>query len=386
MASTTLAKIGKTKLVVGADMEDSIASQAPFDIRAQYIASPVLDGSGTCNRCDASCTVNGVSCEWGSCGWWGCWHGTSAAPGEDVRKFIAKSQARNQVPLFTYYTLLFTTGWVEGPATINRTQEVALMRRYLNDFRIFLQQIGNARAMVHIEPDFWAYAQQMQVERQMASDPRLIPSAVNSANATDCSSQENNIAGLAKCMIAMTRKYAPNALVGLHGSSWATNWDATANTNPSFDVAGEARKLGNYLLALGGANTDFIAIDASDRDAGYYEKEKGRNTWWDKTNTKLPHFRQALTWAKALSQSLGKPNLWWQVPLGNMNQNNTKYHYQDNRVEYFMANISEIAQSNGMGITFGAGEETQTNPSTDGNYMVPRAQNYFNSGGVPACQ
>jgi len=44
----------------------------------------------------------------------------------------------------------------------------------------------------------------------------------------------------------------------------------------------------------------------SDRDAGYYQQQ-GRNTWWDDTNATLPNFHQVFTWAKSVSDTVGKP-------------------------------------------------------------------------------
>jgi hypothetical protein len=34
---------------------------------------------------------------------------------------------------------------------------------------------------------------------------------------------------------------------------------------------------------------------------------------------------------------------------------------------------------------FGAGEQAQTNPSTDLNHLLQRTNNYFINNGVPAC-
>ncbi|HYO66148.1 MAG TPA: hypothetical protein VEU33_08705, partial [Archangium sp.] len=71
--------------------------------------------------------------------------------------------------------------------------------------------------------------------------------------------------------------------------------------------------------AAGAAQGDFIVVETSDRDAQWYQVRLGEpNHWWDASNTTLPHFHQALRWSRALSERVGKPHLWWQVPLGNM--------------------------------------------------------------------
>jgi len=76
-----------------------------------------------------------------------------------------------------------------------------------------LQKIGTRPALLHIEPDFWGYVEQLN------SDPHAVAAKVTTANPTDCASYENSAAGVARCMIHMVRVYAPSAKVGLHASA-----------------------------------------------------------------------------------------------------------------------------------------------------------------------
>jgi hypothetical protein len=62
--------------------------------------------------------------------------------------------------------------------------------------------------MLHIEPDLWGFV------RSVNGDPHAVPAQVRTANPADCASQENSAAGVARCMIAMARKYAPHVAVG----------------------------------------------------------------------------------------------------------------------------------------------------------------------------
>jgi hypothetical protein len=280
--------------------------------------------------------------------------------------------------MFTYYEILQSSNAAEGVGEVQAANGVTLMTRYFADWRFLLEQIGQSTAIVHIEPDFWGYAE------QMASDPTTLPAAVASANPTDCSSMPNTIAGMGQCMVAMTRRYAPHALVGLHASAWATNVDVTANTAATFDVAGEAVKVAAFLGACGENDADLVVVETSDRDAGYYQS-LGRDTWWDATNATLPDFHQDLSWVKALTEALGKPALYWQTPLGNMSQNNTTNHWQDNRVDYFFANMDELAAAHAVGVAFGAGAADQTLPETDGNNLVSKTNAYSAEGGQPFC-
>ena len=186
---------------------------------------------------------------------------------------------------------------------------------------------------------------------------------------------------MGRCMIAMVRKYAPHALVGLHASAWSTNIDVAGNTSASLDVAGEAAKTAAFLAACGESSADLVIVETSDRDAGYYQTVQNRNTAWDATNATLPDFHQDFAWVKALTEALGKPALYWQTPLGNASQNNTANHYKDNRVDYFFGHMGELAGAHAIGAAFGAGAGDQTTPESDGGNFVTKAKAYFASAG-----
>jgi hypothetical protein len=305
-------------------------------------------------------------------------------PGQYVIGFDANAAQATpaQTPMFTYYEILQTaletlTNFQEGKqeATV-AANDVGIMTRYFNDWRFLLQKVGQTLAILHIEPDFWGYAE------QAGADPTQLPAAVASGNATDCGSMPNTIAGMGKCMVAMVRKYAPHALVGLHASAWASNMDVALNTNAGLDVAGEATKVATFLAACGESDADLVIVEASDRDAGYYQTVQNRNTWWDATNATLPSFHQDFAWVKALTEALGKPALYWQMPLGNMSQNNTANHYKDNRVDYFFAHWSEVAGAHAIGAAFGAGAGDQTLPETDGMHLITLTQGYSGASGA----
>jgi len=382
LGSAVLQALGKDHLLVGGSMADVTAAAAPFDLRYDYISGGFFDGSSPCTSCATGCTAAGKSCANAvGCGWWGCWQYDKDPPGGYVRSFASATAkaAPPQIPMITYYEILQASGVKEGTAEATQAaDDPALMGRYFADWRFLLQQIGQSIAILHIEPDFWGYAEQAN------ADPHSTPAAVASANATDCGSLENSIAGLGRCMIAMVRKYAPNALVGLHASAWGTNVDVTANTDPTFDVAGEAQKLASFLAACGEADADLVVVETSDRDAGYYQSQ-GRDTWWDATNAKLPDFHQDFAWVKALTEALNKPALWWQTPLGNMSLNNTTNHWQDNRVDYFFGHMDELAGAHGLGAAFGAGAGDQTTPETDNGNFLDKAKAYFGGGGQKLC-
>jgi len=284
-----------------------------------------------------------------------------------------------QVPMISYYTQLQGSRVQEGAQQITvAARDAAFMARYLADYRFVLQQIGSAVALIHVEPDFWGYAQ------QLSSDPHSLPAAVASANPADCAGQESSIAGLGRCFIAMARKYAPNAKVGLHASGWGANYDVTLNTDASYDVAGNGRRTGAFFKALGADASDFVALYASDRDAGYFQKQD-RNTWWDAANVKLPNFHQALQWGKAVAEAVGKPVLWWNLPVGNTALDDSPLHYRDNRVDYFLTHMQELADSHAVAAIFGPGASDQTTAESDGGNLKAKARAYAASR-TPFCQ
>jgi hypothetical protein len=348
-------------LLIGAQMEDATAAAAPFDVRYLYLAGGIPPVAACVSSCNAAA----------SCGnWWGCWQDQSKAPGLYATDFIAKGAAakwqgvaRPQTPMFTYYEILHSSGVHDGTEEVTALNDVGFLTRYFDDWRFLLQKIGSTQAMLHVEPDFWGYV------RQVNANPHAIPAPVAAANPTDCGGQESSVAGFARCMIAMVRKYAPNAAVGLHASNWLA---------PYVDKDGQV--LGNFMLALGAGDSDFVATDPSDRDAGYYQS-LGRNTWW--TDTDAVNY---LAWSKLLADTVGKPTVMWQIPLGNMSQNNTTNHWQDNRVDWLFAHLTDVSKSGVAALLFGAGEGQQTTPESDGGNLVTKTKANWQAGGTALCR
>jgi hypothetical protein len=381
LGASLLGALGRTKMIVGGAMADSTANLAPFDVRYEYVAGGLQDGPGPCPSC-LSCTAKGVSCTsggGGGCDWWGCYQDDQVPPGRFVSGFAASNQSATppRIPMFTYYQFLQASGANEGADEIAHAADAGLMSRYLADWRFLLQQVGMATALLHVEPDFWGYAQ------QQTNDATAVPAAVASANPTDCGGQPNTIAGLGKCMIAMVRRYAPNAKVGLQASVWATKLDPIGDA--SVDATGEAKKVAAFLAACGGGGSDFVVVETSDRDGGYYETVEHKRATWDAANSTLPNFHRDFEWVKALTEALGVPALYWQTPLGNAAQNDTPNHYTDNRVDYFFTHMGELARAHAVGALFGAGAGDQTSPESDGSNFVDKAKAYFAAGGQQLC-
>ena len=381
LGASLLSDLGKNRLLVGASMQDATAKSAPFDIRYTYLSGGFFDGNSPCASCATNCSAGGTSCNNGGpgCSWWGCWQYDQDPPGAYARNFFGTAQGDGQIPMITYYEILQASGVNEGaPEVTQAATNASLMTRYFADWRFLLQQIGTATVLLHIEPDFWGYAE------QVGPDPHALAAAVASANPTDCGSEENSIAGMGRCLIAMVRKYAPNARVGLHASAWSTSIDVAMNSNASLDVAAEAKKTAAFLVACGADQSDYVVVEASDRDAGYYQSI-GRNSWWDDTNQTLPNFHQDFAWLTALAEAANKPLLDWQLPVGNMSLPNTTNAWKDNRVDYFFAHTQELAATHMVGFAFGAGAGDQTTPESDNGNLVAKTKAYSGSGGQQLC-
>jgi len=352
--------MGSSKLRIGGQMADSTAAAAPFDVRYAYVHSQPASSQACYSAplCTDACGG----------GWWGCWAGNTTAPGtyvtwwnKQVTQATWQNAPREQIFFWTWYSLRDlgdAAGQGDGPGEVVAINRLDLLTRYMDDYRFFLQKIGNSRAMVDMEPDFWGYVKSL-------GNPHQVAAQVSAANPTDCAAQENSAAGLARCMISMAHKYAPNTTVGMHVSCW--DW----STNP--------QGCGQFYVDLGAKNADFLVADVSDRDAGWYDKLNHSGYWWGVQN----HAVDTLAFYKRVSEDIGKPMVLWQIPLGNMAQNNTTNHYQDDKVDYLFAHPDDVAASHIVALLFGAGQQEQTSPETDGGNLINKTINYWKLGGTP---
>ncbi|MEV7021670.1 RICIN domain-containing protein [Kitasatospora sp. NPDC093558] len=351
--------MGSSTVLVGGSMSDASASAAPFDVQYAYVHSQPAPSSDyyTAARCKDAWT-----------GWWGCWNGSTTAPGTYVTWRDAKAaqetyqgKPRPQKFLWTWYSLRDlgdAAGQGDGPGEVQAINRADLLTRYLNDYRFFLQKIGNNQDMIDIEPDFWGYVRSL-------GDPHQVAAQVKAANPTDCGSQENSAAGLAQCLISMAHKYAPNTAAGMHLSC--------------FDWQQNTPQCVKDYAHLGAQNADFLATDESDRDAGWYAQPAhgGLDHFW--TDQKAA---ARLAFYKTMAESVGKPVVVWQIPVGNMAQNDTLNHYKDDKVDWFFSHMDQVANAHIAGLMFGAGQQEQTTVETDGGNLINKTTAYHNSGGT----
>jgi Calx-beta domain len=266
---------------------------------------------------------------------------------------VANSAAAvGAIPMYTQYQMAN-----DGDGNLAGLSDSTFMATYWSRAKLMFTEIAalNKPALINFEPDFWGYA-----ERQApGGDPTKLAALVNTN--PDCATLPNNVSGVAACLIAMARQYAPLAYVGFPPSGWGG--DTTA------DVVA-------FMNAVGAQNADFVVEQTLDRDAGCREVSPqpsyctGTGTWyWDETNQTHPNFQDHLAEAQAFHTGIGNlPIIWWQTPEGvpATTPGGTDFHYRDNRVHYFLTHPAELTAVGGLAIVFGVGENHQTNITTDG--------------------
>src|SRR6185369_7639309 len=91
------------------------------------------------------------------------------------------------------------------------------MARFWADLDLLARRLAafDQPAIVHLEPDFWGYAQQ----NSPGGDPHGFAAQVK-VNA-HCADLPDDLTGVGRCAIRIFHSGAPKVVVGLHGSNWA---------------------------------------------------------------------------------------------------------------------------------------------------------------------
>jgi len=239
----------------------------------------------------------------------------------------------------------------------------AYMKQYWDAAKLLMTHYAelDTPALVHLEPDFWAYAQQ-----RSKGDPSTVPVHLH----PDCKDLPADLSGMARCWVKLARDNAPKVLVGLHASEWAANG---------------GKEVGGFLTKLGVAEADLVVIDILDRDAGCFEDGKlpqcmrGGSFYLDESNKTSPNYAERLAFAKDVHEATDKPILWWQLPFGvpSDTPGGTPGHFRDNKVHYLFSHIQEFVDAGGVGATFGTGAGDQTFVTTDGDQFKKAVTAYF---------
>jgi hypothetical protein len=295
---------------------------------------------------------------------WGSWKDWNAE-GSFINIVTDTADAHGVVPMISLYSMAAAG---EGNIIDALQDEVVFEPGYWGDVRLLFKRLGlfGKPAVVHFEPDFWAFA-----EQKSHGDPTSMKVKLRAA-APECADSSEDLVGMGYCLIRLARMYAPKAIIGFHASQWA-------NGDPNATAA--------FLKKVGADRTDVIFADMLDRDAGCFEAkvdpncQRGGEFYWDETNTKSPNFHEYLAWSKAISVGVGRPMMWWQIPFGVPSDipGGTADHYRDNRVHYIFSHIQEFVDAGGLGAVFGVGTGNQTTPDTDGGQFKDAVTKYFQS-------
>ena len=287
----------------------------------------------------------------------GSWPTWNSPDGAYVTYVSANVKAAGAVPLFTLYQMAS-----RGEGNLEAINDPSFMASYWAQVKLMYQKIGETGqpTLVNLEPDFWGFT----LAGAPDGDPAKLPARVSMV--TECASQPDNVAGLAGCLLALGRTYAPKARIGFPPSSWGR--DATA--------------VGNFMLKVGADKADFIVAQTSDRDAGCFEVAPppaecaGRGNgpfYWDEANVATPNFRQNLDEWSAIRSALGNlPVLYWQTPMGvpSATPGGTPGHFRDNHVQYMLTHASEYTAKGVFAIVFSGGGSTSANINTDGGQFA----------------
>src|SRR5690606_34107173 len=145
-------------------------------------------------------------------------------PGGYFAQIIAEVDLeKGSTPMSTVYAMAG-----QGENNLSVLVDDDYMGPYWESATLWMERYAelDAPALVHLEPDFWAYAQ------RQSSDPSRIPARLH----PDCDGLPQDVSGMARCWFKLARENAPKVVIGLHASEWA---------------ADSGDEVGEFLVALG---------------------------------------------------------------------------------------------------------------------------------------
>jgi len=319
------------------------------------------------------------------------WQNWNSPPGAYAANFMNSSGANGYVPVFTYYELLQSlpsTGSNESDRDFSNLNNTSTMAAFYANFKLLLQTAGayGKAVVVHVEPDLWGYLEQ----RAGGQDASTLTASVASSGFAEAAGIPNTAQGFAWTLLKLRDMYAPNAILALHASAWGSGIDIASSTDPTVNPASVADATAAFLNSAGitsnpyGSTWDVVFNDLDDHDAGWWEAQGSDNAnlthWWDPTNTKFPNFSRYLAWVGELRAKTARPQIAWQVPVGNqyyLTMNNTCGHYQDNVAQYFISHPNDLFNAGLIAVLFGAGNACQT------TYTDTQGDGVTNNSGAP---
>ncbi|HEX9364502.1 MAG TPA: hypothetical protein VGA47_12045 [Candidatus Dormibacteraeota bacterium] len=306
---------------------------------------------------------------------WLTWQDPAKPPGQFALDYMTSSvlPPAAYIPIFTWYQLLQSTpstGGNELERDYNNLNNASTMSTYYASFKILMQKAGQygGQVVVHVEPDLWGYMQQ----KAAGAGATAVSAKVRSSGFAEAAAFSDNLAGFSSALEYLRDTYAPNALLATHASMWSSSIDIASDTRTSIDARAEADKTAAFLNSAGAGSWDAVFNDVDDHNAAWWELascgtppcvNQWFTHWWDPNNINFPNFSRYLAWVDQLHQRTVKPQVVWQVPMGNqyfLTMNNTCGHYQDNVAPYFIAHAGDLFSAGLVAVLFGPGNSCQT--------------------------
>ena len=294
----------------------ALAASGGFGLRYQYLSGGVNTGKG-----------------------WQTW-----SPGATfVDGYVSESLSHGLLPVFTYYMLLQSapgnTLGQERQGDLTNLATRATMRAYFEDLETFLRHAGAFApqpVVLHLEPDLWGYLQQSARN----DDARTVGALVSATGLPELHGLPNDAAGLAQAIVRLRNMLAPNVLLAYHLSVFGTGKDLLVDKPSPSEVDQLAARSARFYRSLH-ARFDVIFAEFTSRDAGYGEvvlHDHGAS-WWHPAD-----YERERRYLADVVRLTGKRVVLWQIPIGNTlmrAMNNTRFHYQDNHVQWLLDYPSE---------------------------------------------
>jgi hypothetical protein len=252
------------------------------------------------------------------------------------------------------------------------------MASFYQDFRLALERLGGGTyggiqgfghtAILHVEPDLSGYVEQAVLDTSnhcfgfctaQGNNPAYLRASVASSGVPEVSAYPNTYQGFNWALLHLRDLYAPNVLLAIHVSGWATGPDIDSNTSTTLNAASLGQMAGTFAADSGitGNPSGLSSYDVIFNDVANTDAAKTGH-WWDQLNVTFPNFARWESYINAIKTASTRPVIVWQVPMGNQyydTVNNSSGHTQDNRAQYFFSHIAELASNGLIGMIFGTG-------------------------------
>jgi hypothetical protein len=336
--------------------------------------------------------------------------------------YANRAAEQGYTPVFVYDQLLGNDGECEDcdewERRLRNLNDPDLMKAYYADFTKAMKYFSQGgvkglgfggRVIVDVEPHLSGTAH-LAVANEKAcygfceregDDPSLVKASVKSSGNNDVAEFEDTYRGFNAAILHIRDTYAPNVRLAFHVSSWAFDEDISQSDNPKLDADEIGNAVGAFAARSGTApirsdvsTYDFLFHDLDWTDAGYRKYVNDEDpAFWDRRNVQFPNFRRWLRWIGAITSRTGLPMVVMNIPVGNQSYvavDNTQFHYQDNRAEYFFSHIDELRDAGIAGLLFGStttGSSVAWDASRDGvhNPKEPACTTDGDSSGERIC-